>query len=276
MTHLVYLLEFDREKLPNKYVGSKSNATFDGEKIIGKRGVYYGSSRDPEMSALLQETNPRVHILGEFSSYQEALEFERSEHIRLDVVANAEFFNKIVANESNYANPEYATYRHSTTGKRVRLRRDHPLVLDGTYVGVTKGAVLSEEQRRKRGRSGEDNYFFGRSHDEATKALLSTKKLARGDARTPDQVAAWVENVAKRKKSIEHRSKIGRKGLVMLQNKETLEILRISKEEASALDPALWANPRKLKPEALHACATCGKLARKSTLARYHGETKCN
>ena len=116
----------------------------------------------------------------------------------------------------------------------------------------------------------EGNHFFGRKHTEETKRKIS--EANRGESRSPEQVQEWVENVAKKPKSKEHRAKIGRKGLVMLQNINTLEIIRVPKEEATALDPELWVNPKKINPEKKFKCDHCDMVTTKSNLKRWHND----
>ena len=172
--HIVYLIEFDIDTLPNRYIGSKSNARVQDDKIIGQRGIYTGSSKDSTYKKLIKEgTSYKVTVLGEFEIYEEALAYERKCHIEYDVVASTEYFNKAIAGQSTYSNPAYATYKHTKIDKIARLPRDHPLVLDGTWVGVSKGVVLTEDERKRRGRAGDKNGFFGRTHTEEVKKRLA-------------------------------------------------------------------------------------------------------
>jgi len=117
---------------------------------------------------------------------------------------------------------------------------------------------------------GEGNHFFGRKHTEETKRKIS--EANRGESRSPEQVQQWIETVAKKPKSEQHKSKIGRKGLVMLQNINTLEIVRVPKEESNKLDPELWMNPRKVVPEEKFKCDHCNMVTIKSNLKRWHND----
>ena len=181
MQHIVYMIELHRYELPRYYIGSKSNCSIVEGKIIDQKGKNYtGSAKDASLKEAIKSGCPySVYVLGAFDMYETALENEKLIQIQNDVVASPYFFNRSLACENTYTNPEYATYKHSLTGKVARLRRDHPDVISGVWVGVTTGVVLDEESRKKRGRPGNSNPFFGRKHTAESKAK-SGKKI--GDA----------------------------------------------------------------------------------------------
>lgn len=181
MQHIVYMIELHRDKLPQYYIGSKSNCSIVEGKIIDRRGKNYtGSAKDTSLKEAIKSGCPySIHVLGTFDVYETALENEKLIQIQNDVVASPYFFNRSLACENTYTNPEYATYKHSLTGKVARLRRDHPDVISRVWVGMTAGVVLDEESRKKRGRPGNSNPFFGRKHTAESKAK-SGKKI--GDA----------------------------------------------------------------------------------------------
>ena len=196
MKHIVYLIKVHREELPNRYIGSKSNCIVENGKILtNRKKEYVGSAMDATYKEIVSTFGYTLQVLGEFQTYYDALEAERDLHIKHDVVASCEYFNKSVATISNYADPDYATYKHVGTGKIARLKRNHPLVLSGDWVGVTKGITLSEEDRKKRGRSGNENGFYGRKHTDETKQI-SGKKIGdahRGKPKTAEQRAKMAE-----------------------------------------------------------------------------------
>ena len=142
--NIVYLIQFNIDTLPNKYIGSKSNCSVVNNKILNSRGKEYcGSSADKVFKQLVESLIPyEVKVLGTFESYSDALIAERDIQINYDVVASVEFFNKSIATFSSFADPSYATYKHVVTDKCVRLKRDHPKVLSGEYAGVSKGTIL--------------------------------------------------------------------------------------------------------------------------------------
>lgn len=181
MQHIVYMIELHRNELPRYYIGSKSNCNILEGKIVDQRGKNYtGSAKDTSLKEAIKSGCPyTVHILGTFDTYDKALENEKLIQIQNDVVASPYFFNRSLACENTYTNPEYGTYKHSLTGKVARLRRDHPDVISKIWVGVTAGVVLDEESRKKRSRPGNSNPFFGRKHTAESKAK-SGKKI--GDA----------------------------------------------------------------------------------------------
>lgn len=181
MQHIVYMIELHRDELPRYYIGSKSNCSIVEGKIVDQRGKNYtGSAKDASLKEAIKSGCPySIHVLGSYNTYDIALENEKLVQIQNNVVASPYFFNRSLACENTYTNPEYATYKHSLSGKVARLRRDHPDVISKIWVGVTAGVVLDEESRKKRGRLGSSNPFFGKKHSTESKAK-SGKKI--GDA----------------------------------------------------------------------------------------------
>lgn len=120
--------------------------------------------------------------------------------------------------------------------------------------------------------SGEGNNFYGKSHSESTRRRLS--ELHSGKVyKTDKQIQEWVDSVAKRPKSKEHREKIGRKGFVMLQHIVTREIVRVPYSDYRTLSDE-WINPRKLNPEKKYKCLYCDMVTTSSNLKRWHND-KC-
>lgn len=247
--HLVYRLIFTKRKqkniMPFLYIGSKSNAIFENGMILSekRKDPYYGSSSYDDYSEIVKSDEIDVEILKTFNNYTDALNFESLVQKSLDVVADPRYFNLGIATVNNFSNPDYATYKHVVTGKTVRLPRNHIMVLSGDYVGVSKGTTLSKEVRKRIGRSGKENPFYGKKHTEETKRLISETNKGK---KVSDERREWfVENVAKKEKSPEHRRKIGEKGrdMIMLKNKNTGKTVRIHKSEKEKYDPNEWVNP---------------------------------
>lgn len=248
--NIAYKITFtNRLKLnikPYYYIGSKSNCTIKYGIIYDKDNKpYYGSSHYKDYINIVENDNCIIEVLYECDTYNEALLFERDIQIKEDVVANTEYFNLSIATVNNFSDPLYATYKHIIENKVVRLKTDHPLVLDGTYVGVTKGAILNEYERLSRGRSGEENCFYGRTHSEETKSKISASNT--GNVMS-DEAKLKMSNSRKGiKKSEEHKAKIGRKGLIMLKNINTNETIRINKADKDLYDSTIWMNPYTIK-----------------------------
>lgn len=195
--HIVYLMEFHREELPNKYIGSKSNCQVIDNRIYGNRGLYEGSSRDKGFrEAITSNVSYTLHVLGEFETYDLALLNEKNIHIAHDVVASPEYFNKSIATISSFADPEYGTYKHTVTGKTARLRLDHPLVISGEWVGITRGRVLNAEERKSRGLPGELNPFYGKQHTSENRAMFSAlaRNTFKGKTKSDEQKAKMSES----------------------------------------------------------------------------------
>lgn len=118
--------------------------------------------------------------------------------------------------------------------------------------------------------SGEGNNFYGKSHSEETKNRLSEVHTGKV-YKTKEQIKEWVENIAKKPKTKEHREKIGRKGLVMLQHIMSKEIVRVPYSDYR-LNSDDWVNPRKISPEKKYKCLYCDVITTKSNLKRWHND----
>ena len=120
---------------------------------------------------------------------------------------------------------------------------------------------------------GEGNPFYGKAHTKETidRIILGN----RNHKKTQDVIDNWVKKVAKKPKTTEHKSKIGRKGFVMLQNIHTKEIIRVPLVEIDIVyNTSDWVNPKKIKPEAKYKCEYCDVITVKGNLARWHND-KC-
>lgn len=304
MKHLVYLIKFkDREKrkeYPCYYIGSKSNCTYSSGRILNKEGkVYTGSSKCEEYIRCIERGNFVVEPLKWFSEYDECLSYERFLHEVNDVVANHKFFNKALAQENPFHNPDYSNYRNVITGSIARLPKTHEGVVSGEWVGATKGCHWYNDGKQQKvflegeqpsdwviGRLdsykkfGEENHFYGRSHSEESICKIKESKLKwkRQNPEKFEEVRRKASERAKKTfkgvpKSEEHKGKIGRSGLIMLQNSVTGECIRIPKNERDLYDENLWMNPYKLKM--LNApkitCPFCGKTGKESnSFRRWH------
>lgn len=175
--NIVYMIELLREENPRFYIGSKSNCSIVDGKILDKRGkIYIGSAKDKSLKESIENGCIfKLHVLGVFKKYEQALIYERLVHIQNDVAASIRFFNRNIANENNFSNPDYATYKHSITGKIARLKRNHPDVLSKMWVGITSGQNQSDETKRKKARYGPDNHFYGKKHTEQSKNKAAKK-----------------------------------------------------------------------------------------------------
>lgn len=129
-----------------------------------------------------------------------------------------------------------------------------------------------KERRKKMSEqySGKGNNFYGKTHNEETKRRLS--EIHSGKMyKTDEQIKDWVESVAKKPKTKEHREKISRKGLVMLQHIRTKEIVRVPYTD-DRLHSDEWVNPRKITPEAKYKCMYCDVVTTASNLKRWHND----
>jgi len=279
MKNIVYRLTFNKRKeeniMPFLYIGSKTRCDIKDGIIYDKRGKpYYGSSTWEDYSTIVAEDNVTVDVLFESELFEEVLKKENELHLQYDVVSSPQYFNKAPATVNTFSAPDYGTFRHTETNKTVRLPIDDHRVINGEYVGATKGRVHSEEHKAKIGRSGEDNPFYGKKHSEETKEKL--RKLKLGTTLSEDTKRKMSEKRKGVPKSDDHKRKIGRKGLVILTNKDTKECIRVPKEEADNYDKSIWLNPYALKvlngETEKRACPHCGKVCDLANYKRWHGD----
>jgi hypothetical protein len=275
-TNIVYLIEFPIRKaqniMPYYYIGSKANCIFDGESIKNKSGKkYIGSSKAEGYKLAFQNDQPIFHILGCYDNYEDCISAERQIHLTNEVVSDPRYWNLAVAMENTFSNPDYCTVRHAVTGKTVRLKKDHPMILNGEYIGTTSGGKWyndgikdfvciddSEVQEHwVRGRKNNQNFARGddhpmrknpRSHEETMVIIKkrmdnmknNPEKYEEGKKRQRQKASETHKGVPK---SAESNQKRARRGLIMLKNRETGECVRIPREEKSFYDSSLWVNP---------------------------------
>lgn len=116
---------------------------------------------------------------------------------------------------------------------------------------------------------GRGNHFYGKTHTDKAKRKIS--EANKGRVKSKAEILNWTEKVASKPKSAEHKSKIGRKGMVMLQNVDTLEIVRVSKDD-ERLQSNNWVNPRKINPEKKYKCKYCSVETNQGNLNRWHND----
>ena len=269
--HIVYLMVFDREQLPNLYIGSKSNCSIIDGKIYGKNNkLYEGSCASDSFRKAKKSCNYKIQVLGEFLTYDEALLAERNAHLANNVVASPLYFNRIIATTTNYTNPDYATYKHVLSGKIARLQRNHPDVLNGSWVGVTKGTILSEEQRKSRGLSGEYNSFYGKTHSDKSKKIIGNKNAGR--IKTEEEISNWIEKVAKLSPTVDHRRSISasKKDKITLKNFITGECVQIPREDSVLYNKEVWKNPATIQVKS--SCSHCGVISTVGNIVRWHND----
>lgn len=258
---IVYSVIFtDRMKnniQPYCYIGSKTNAIVKNGMLYNSRNKpYWGSTEDKIYQELIKNGEPKqLNILFKCSDYTTMIQKEREIHLKLDVVADTKYFNKSIAMDNNYSNPDFATYRNVMTGKIARLQRNHEKVLNGEWVGITRNSCLSDGHKKKIKdwivENG--NPFKGKKHTSQTRKDMREKALQR-----------WVDNEEMRKdvgerakkaftgkpKTEEQKSKMSKSGMgfVTLKNKDTNECVRIKRDspEFLSLDKQVWLNPFKL------------------------------
>jgi len=166
-------------------------------------------------------------------------------------------------------------YKIHRTSSLVHAWHNMSRVGRGQYARAINSHLFEycKKERRKHLRqqySGTGNNFYGKTHSQETKLRLS--EIHTGKVyKTDEQIKDWINSVAKKPKTKEHREKIGRKGLVMLQHIVTKEVVRVPYN-----DPRLhsddWVNPRKITPEKTYKCLYCDIATTPSNLKRWHND----
>lgn len=311
--HIVYLVKFqDRIRdgiFPNKYIGSKSNCEFiNGRIIYGNNKEYFGSPTDKDMIELISNNpnNPNILIecLYKHEDYQNVLNMERDIQLNYDVVASIEYFNKSIATNNNYSDPDYATYRHRIADKVVRLHKNHPKVLTGEYVGCTYGykhyndGIIEVHSPTHPGEgfdlgrlaknkgNGVNNGFYGKTHNQSSieKSQTTRQKTYKDNPDLYQEVILKLSETAsktfKGKPISETQSdnrKLGGKykGFIMLKNIQTGKCLKVRKSDIDNYDLEVWLNPFKASklenPDKNNVqCPHCGKIGYISNMNRWH------
>jgi hypothetical protein len=236
--NIIYKITF-HQRLENKtppyyYIGSKSNCKFKDSVIFSNSGKeYWGSAKYNGYPG--NSSGATAEIIKEVDSevYRDLIIEEYHTQVKHNVVRSPEYFNLSYATINTFAEPGYAVYMH----------KDDP----NKKIRLKSGDSLIE--------SGE--YIH----------------INTGRIRNERVVNNWVEKVASKPKSEEHRKKIGRKDMVMLQNINTLEFKRVHKYDPICTSDE-WHNPRKITPEKKHKCKYCDITTTSSNLKRWHNE-KC-
>ena len=254
--HLVYRIIIDKPTPPYYYVGSKSNCSFIENVIFDAKGKqYWGSSKSKLYRTDLQKYNKSVEVLHVCETYENCIELERKYHMKNDVVANPHYYNLGVATVSTFSKPGYGTYVHST-GKVARLPIDHPAVLSGEWVSVTKGKKFPNKKPKKL--IGEDNPFYGKKHTPNTISKIKRTKKDKWEndlewrEKTSARISEQTRKLFKGKpKSEEQKRKMsesnGMKNSVLVMNVHTNETKIIVKDstEFHSYDREVWVNPNK-------------------------------
>jgi len=129
-------------------------------------------------------------------------------------------------------------------------------------------AKSAHSEAMKKTMKGEGNHFYGRKHSEETKEKIRQKKLGNKLSKeTKEKMSKTRKGVPK---SSEHKRKIGRKGLIMLKNFDTNEVIRISKLDAANYDSSVWKNPSTIQKRI--QCEHCGIESNRGNINRWHND----
>jgi hypothetical protein len=133
-------------------------------------------------------------------------------------------------------------------------------------------AALANAEALRESMKGVGNHFFNKHHSEESKKKISekVKECYAKNGKTETTIANWIEKVAKKPKSKEHRAKIGRSDMIMLKNFDTGESVRVHKNKLHEYDPTVWKNPAVIQRRA--TCAHCGVESTIGNINRWHND----
>lgn len=278
---LIFINRLEAKTPPYYYIGSKANCKVVEGKIIDRRGKpYYGSCKWKHYNEIVKNSEIAVDILSRHNNIETCLLAERKQHLDAKVLTDIEYFNRAVTGKSNFTDPNYAVFKHHILEhKIIRLKRNDPLVKNGTYVGITRGTVFTEEQNKKRGLPGESNPFYGKKHSKKIQKQISDslRKYYEGNTEARKVISERSTRLFKGvKKTEEHKAKIGRIGLFMIRHIETGEHKRVSKKDFNKFDKKYWVRSFVGLNAAnkIGKCVHCGLEANLGNIARFHDE-KC-
>lgn len=136
------------------------------------------------------------------------------------------------------------------------------------YAKEQRAAVLSKTK------VGSNNHFFGKKHTDESRMKMSKKQLElKMWERFTSDHKLKLHASQKKPKTNEHKQKIGRKGMVNIQNINTHEIIRVLVTDERRLSSD-WVNPRRLAPEKKRKCKYCEIVSIPANIKRWHDE-KC-
>ena len=264
-----YVYRITNTRINKHYYGSRTTEMYPKDDIGFK---YFSSSRDKSF-ILDQKENPQDYkykVIRIFNTRKEALELEIIFHNRFNVGKNNKFYNLAKQSTIGRDTTGIVQAKNIITNEKISISKEEFDKRDD-LVGVTKGRDNTKDINNKnRGLKGDKNPFYGKKHSKDSLALMLLSNIGR---KASKETKLKMSNTRKGvKKSEEHKSKIGRKGLVMLQNRNTLEIIRINKLESEKLDLNLWVNPKVITPEKKYKCKYCAMVTIKGSLVRWHND----
>lgn len=132
-----------------------------------------------------------------------------------------------------------------------------------------EAATIAHSKALKETMGGDGNPFYGRTHSQETKDKIS--RANKGRVKSKTEIQNWVDKVASKPKTKEHKRKIGRKDMLMLQNVNTLEVVRVPKDDWRSCNEE-WVNPKVITPEEKYKCSHCEVVTTKGNLKRWHDD----
>lgn len=221
---MVFSSRIERGEPPYYYIGSKNNATVNDGKVYGKCSTLYnGSSKYKNWKNICKDEEWLIEVLASDLDPSTLLEAEKEFQLEVSAKTNPEYFNLEYASTNTFTMAGYGTYKHHAMyDKCVRLPIDDPLVLDGTFVGATKGYPMSEEnkKRHKARFTGSTHPLYGKKHsDETIRKISEANKISGlGRKHKPESIEKMRKAHKGVPRSEEHCRKLS--GLVMLIHPE--------------------------------------------------------
>lgn len=149
----------------------------------------------------------------------------------------------------------------------VRVSGNQKRVFTAKQYGDARKTLIEELKKTMK---GANNHFYGKTHTKEARRKISEANKGK-ERRSKESIRKWIENVAKKPKSIEHRAKIGRPNFMMLKNIYTQECIRIPCSDVNLYDLKIWKNPASIKQKR-ETCKYCGVNSVIGNIRRWHNE----
>ena len=164
---------------------------------------------------------------------------------------------------SSLAHAWFSMLRCSSNQKRFFTAKQHE---------ISKKALI---KTLKATMKGENNPFYGKTHSEETKKILSEKmkKWYEEHDVPQERIANWIDKVAKKPASDKQKTAVSasNKGKITIKNINTGECIKVDKSKEKLYDETVWKNPAAISQKQ-GTCIHCGVTSNMGNIKRWHND----